>query len=96
MGLLVSEAKKVLRDRGFDITPLRKLISSAIDEEKIRSSGRELYITTYSVSDRQLLTINTVELPPGEIGDMLMASAFLPVFKNRKTERKTLSGWGSH
>ena len=25
MGLLVSEAKKVLRDRGFDITPLRKL-----------------------------------------------------------------------
>ena len=93
MGLLVSEAKKVLMDRGFDITPLRKLISSAIDEEKIRSSRRELYITTYSVSDRQLLTINTVELPPGEIGDMLMASAFLPVFKTEKLRgRRYLDG----
>ena len=81
MSLLVSEAKKVLKDKGFDITPLRELIGSAIDEEKIRTGPRELYITTYSLSDRQLLTVDAKELPPGEIGDMLMASAYLPVFK---------------
>ena len=95
MSLLVSEAKKVLKDKGFDITPLRELIGSAIDEEKIRTGPRELYITTYSLSDRQLLTVDAKELPPGEIGDMLMASAYLPVFKTEKLGGKRyLDGGG--
>lgn len=98
VGALAGEAKKVLRDRGFDIAPLRQLIGSVVDEEKIRGSERELYITTYSVSDRELLTIDAKKIPQGEIGDMLMASAYLPVFKREKLGGKSYldgGGWNN-
>ena len=45
------------------------------------SSPRDLYVVTYSVSDRQPLVVNVKETPEGEIGDMLMASAYLIGFR---------------
>lgn len=95
---LAEEAKKVLKDKGFDVTPLRELIQSVVDEDKIRSSPRELFITTYSVNDRQLLTIDAKQVPEGEIGDMLMASAYLPLFKQEKLGGKRYldgGGWNN-
>ena len=49
---LIPAAKKVLKDRGFDIAPLRSLIEEVVDEEKIRNSEKELYVVTYSLSDK--------------------------------------------
>lgn len=98
VGTLAEEARRVLKDRGFDVSPLRRLIEESVDEGKIRGSGRELYITTYSVSDRQLLTIDAKKVPEGQIGDMLMASAYLPVFKREKLGGKTYldgGGWNN-
>ncbi len=95
---VAEEAKRVLRERGFDITPLKQLIESVVDEERIRSSDRELYITTYSVTDRRLLTLNAREVPEGEIGDMLLASAYFPAFKNQKLNGKRYidgGGWNN-
>lgn len=97
-GSLISDAKRILKDKGFDITPLKELIEETIDEEKIRSSDRELYITTYSVSDRQLLHVDVREAPEGEIGDMLLASAYFPAFKNEKLNGKRYmdgGGWNN-
>ena len=97
-GLLTEEIRKVLRDKGFDITPLRELIGRTVDEDRIRNSGRDLFITTYSVSDRQLLTVSASEIPPGQIGDMLMASAYLPVFKRESLAGKKYldaGGWNN-
>lgn len=98
MTVLAEEAKRVLKDKGFDITPLRQLIQNVVDEEKIRGSRRDLYITTYSVSDRELLTIDAKKVPDGEIGNMLMASAYLPVFKKEKLGGKRYldgGGWNN-
>lgn len=87
-GLNISEvigtAKRILKDRGFDIAPLRQLIGEAVDEEKIRGSGRELYVVTYSLSDRQPLSVNVKEVPEGEIPDILMASAYLIGFRQER------------
>ncbi len=95
MKLLTEEIKRVLHDRGLDITPLRELIANTVDEERLRGSGRELYVTTYSVSDRQLLTVSVRDIQPGAVGDMLMASAYLPVFKREELGgRKYLDGGG--
>lgn len=80
----VTIARKLLKDRGFDIGPLRKLIASVIDEEKIRSSNRELYIVTYSLSDHKPMVVNLKEVPDGEMGDMLLASAYLIGFRREK------------
>lgn len=95
MKLLTEEVRRVLHDRGFDITPLKELIGETVDEERLRRSGRELYITTYSLSDRQLLSVSLRDIQPGAVGDMLMASAYLPVFKREKLGgRKYLDGGG--
>ncbi|MCI8887471.1 MAG: patatin-like phospholipase family protein [Hungatella sp.] len=95
MSLLAAEARKILKDKGLDITPLRELIAAVIDEEKIRRGSKDLYITTYSVSDRKLLTIDVKTLGDGDMGDMLMASAYLPVFKREKLGgRHFLDGGG--
>ena len=84
VGELISGIKKILKDGGFDIAPLKGLIEDVVDEEKIRNSDRELYVVTYSLSDRQPLIANVKEAPEGTIGDMLMASAYLIGFRQEK------------
>ena len=84
VGELISGAKRLLKDGGFDIAPLKGLIVDVVDEEKIRSSDRELYVVTYSLSDRQPLIANVKEAPEGTISDMLMASAYLIGFRQEK------------
>lgn len=91
---LLADARRVLKDRGFDITPLRKLIGEAVDEEKIRSSERELFVSTISISDRRPLVINIKETPEGEIGDMLLASAYFPAFKPERLGGKLYTDGG--
>jgi len=81
---VIAGAKRILKDRGFDIAPLRSLIEEVVDEDSIRSSSRELYVVTYSLSDRQPLVVNVKEVPEGEIADMLMASAYLIGFRREK------------
>ncbi len=92
---IAEDAKRLLKEKGFDITPLKELIDSAVDEERIRSSRRELYIVTYSVTDRKLLMLDARDIPEGEIGDMLLASAYFPAFKNTKLKGKRYMDGGS-
>lgn len=81
---LLNGVKRLLKEGGFDITPLRELIRGAIDEEKIRTSDRDLYTVTYSLTEHQPLVVDIKEVPPGQICDMLMASAYLIGFKPEK------------
>ena len=89
------ELKKLIRDRGLDITPLRKLLHETIDEERIRNSPCELYATTFSISDMELLKKDVKTMPPGEIEDILMASAYLPGFKSEKLGGKYYADGGT-
>lgn len=81
---LISGVGRILKDGGFDIAPLKKLIGDVVDEEKIRHSDRDLYVVTYSISDRQPLIADVKEAPGGEITDMLMASAYLIGFRQER------------
>lgn len=88
------EIKHILKDRGFDITPLKELIHEAIDEEKMRQSDCELFVSTFSLTDRKLLHIDMKTMPEGEIEDILLASAYLPVFKTEKLGGKMYTDGG--
>ncbi len=55
-----------------------------MDEEKIRNSDRELYVVTYSISDRHPLIADVKEAPEGGIADLLMASAYLLGFRQER------------
>lgn len=84
VGELISGVKRILRDRGFDIAPLKALIEEVVDEERIRRSDRELFVVTYSISDRHPLIADVKEAPRGTVGDMLLASAYLLGFRQEK------------
>ncbi len=85
---VVQDALKLVKDRGVDITPLKNMIADLCDEKVIRASDMDFYIVTYSLSDRQLIDINAKDVPEGLIPDMLLASAYLPVFKRERLHGK--------
>jgi len=91
---LAEQAAALIRSRGFDVTPLQKLIREAVPEDRVKSADTELYIVTYSVSDQKLLELRAADLEPGELADMLLASAYLPVFRAEKLGGKRYADGG--
>lgn len=82
---LINSGLKIVREGGFDVTPLKDLIAEVVgDEKKIRSSERELYTVTYSVSDRKELAVDIKSGEDGTVKDMLLASAYFMAFRNEK------------
>lgn len=90
IGKALKDVVKVLSDGGVDITPLKKLIADNIEEEKIRRSGIEFYILTFSLTDFKELDVDVKDLEEGMLPDLLLASAYVfPVFKNEKLHGKS-------
>lgn len=85
---------RVLGEGGADIAPLRRLLEENVDEERIRNSPVELYCCTYSITDRRELDVDMKTVPEGQMQDMLLASSYLPVFKNEKLHGKTYMDGG--
>ena len=83
-----SELWKKLSDGGVDITPLRNLIHEMVDEEKIRHSGKEFCLLTFSVTDMKELDLSLEDIPEGALEDFLLASAYLLGFKNERLQGK--------
>ena len=91
---LAQQITSLIRGKGFDIAPLQKLIREAVPEDRVKESETELYIVTYSVTDQKLLELRARDLEPGELGDMLLASAYLPVFRAEKLGGKLYADGG--
>ncbi|MDR3217034.1 MAG: patatin-like phospholipase family protein [Clostridiaceae bacterium] len=60
---------------------MREFLAKYIDEEAVRNSGIDFGIVAYSVSDFKAVEIMKEEMPEGELGDYIIASANFPVFK---------------
>lgn len=85
---LAKRAVSILKSGGFDIAPLRELLAEQVDEFTIRESDVEFFIATYSLSDRKMLYLRAKDIEPGEIQDMLLASAYYPAFRNEPLSGK--------
>lgn len=81
---IIMQMKKVLEGRGIDISPLKLLLASNIDENRIRQSKKDFGIITVSLTDRRAIEVFLDEIPQGELINYLLASAYLPVFKSEK------------
>lgn len=86
--------KKVLKEGGFDVTPLKKLIKDTLDCEKIRLSDVRLFICTHSLTDRKALELDAKKLSDTELRDMLLASAYFPAFKHEEIGGKMYTDGG--
>lgn len=81
---ILGKAIQVISDGGVDITPLRKLIHENVDEKKVRESGIELCVLTFSLSQMKKIDLSIHEIPKGLLEDFLLASAYLIGFKNER------------
>ena len=52
---LFKDVMEAIHEGGLDIEPLRRLIAEWVDEEKIRSSPKKLFLVTYSLTDKREL-----------------------------------------
>lgn len=85
---LLKDAAAAIKEGGLDIGPLRRLVEETVSEEKIRSSDVELFFVTYSLTEKKELDLDAKRLPDGRLADMLLASAYLPLFRRRKVDGK--------
>ena len=90
-----AEFRRLFSDRGLDIAPLKKLLEETVDEERIRRSPRDFCAASFSVTDRKEEDFDVKAAPPGTIKDIMMASAYFPVFKQEKLGAKTYLDGGS-
>ena len=87
MGLL-KDFVGVVKDGGLDIEPLRLMMMEYIDEERVRQSDVDFFFVTYSLTDKEEVEIDAHELEEGKLIDMLLASAYVPVFQRKKLDGK--------
>lgn len=92
----LSKIVDVIVQGGFDISPLKNLLSTYIDEEKIRKSRMRLGLVTVNVSDRKSLELYIEEIPEGELENYLLASSYLPGFKFEPLNGKYYIDGGFH
>lgn len=85
---LIPTARKIIENRGLDITPLRNTLLQYIDEEAIRASSIDFGLVTFSLSDFKAVTVFKEEIPEGLLIDYLLASSCLPGFQPLEIESK--------
>lgn len=77
----ISLIKATITSGGLDVTPLKKLLNMAVNEERIRKSPMDFGVVTFSLTDRKPVVIFKEDIPEGKIVDYLLASASFPAFK---------------
>lgn len=91
---LLHAVKILFREGGMDVTPLRLLLESAIEEDRIRERGMVFGLITVSLSDFQPLRLYLEDIPRGKLVDYLLASANLPFFKRQSVDGRTFMDGG--
>lgn len=73
--------KENIENKGIDTTKLKELYTEVIDEEKLRKSDIDYGLVTVSLTDRKPVYIFKEDIPEGQVSTYVMASSYLPVFK---------------
>ncbi len=74
------------KEKGIDSTPFEKKLDQFINEPAIKNSDMEFYAMTYSEDEKKELAIDMKKLPRGRAKNMLIASAYFPLFKHKPIE----------
>lgn len=86
---ILLEGTRMILGGGADITPLKDLIDRCVDEDKVRNSGIDFYVSTFSLTDRKELDVSVADMEPDRLQEYLLASALIvPLFRNEKIHGK--------
>jgi NTE family protein len=79
------ELKELSRDtwvnKGLNTAPLRDRLHGDIDEAKLRTSGNDLGVVTFNVSEMKPREVFIEEMEKGSVADYLLASSAFPGFQ---------------
>ncbi len=81
---MFDKVKEVLKEGGLDISPLKFTLDKYIDEDRIRSSGKDFGVVTFNLSDLKPRELFLEDIPRGRLKEYILASAYLPVFKGER------------
>ncbi|MGH4125266.1 MAG: patatin-like phospholipase family protein [Clostridium sp.] len=85
---IINTIKSSLLSGGMDVTPLKELLYTVIDEKKIRESKIDFGIVTFSLTDFKPINIFIKDIPEGKLIDYLLASSCFPTFKPQIIDNK--------
>ncbi len=86
---------KELTKGGADTSPLYNLVSTTVDENKIRKSKVKLGISTVELPTIKLQQLPIDKIPNGKLADFLVASATVfPFFKAKSIDEKVYADGG--
>jgi len=75
---LTAALKKLIVDRGVDHSRIKDFLSSHINETKVRASGIDFGLVTFSLSESKPYEVFLDDIPEGKLVDYILASAKLP------------------
>jgi NTE family protein len=78
----------LIKNKGVDTSPLKKLLVENVDENVIRNSSCDFGIITVNASDLKPCKVFPEHMPPGELLNFVMASSAFPGFTQPEIEGK--------
>lgn len=89
--------KNTLRNRGLSIDKIVSLLKDKIDEDKLRSSGKDFGLITVNMTDGfEPMEVFVEEIPYGMVPEYIMASAYYPAFRNDQINGKRYMDGGTY
>lgn len=73
-----------IANKGVDSAKLKAFYDEFIDEEKLRNSPYDYGLVTVSLTDKKPVYLYKEDIPEGEVSRYVLASSYLPVFKQDK------------
>ncbi|HBT25588.1 MAG TPA: patatin, partial [Pseudothermotoga sp.] len=80
----IDATRKLISEKGIDISPLREKLKALLPEEKIRNSKVHYGLVAYSVSELKPYMLYIEEIPDGMLADYILSSANFPLFKREE------------
>lgn len=92
--IIVNQLQQIIKDVGIDITPMIHTLEDLIDEDLVRKSNKDYGFVTVCLTDKKSIEIFIEDVPRGKLVEYIVASSYLPIFKNEKFEGKTFLDGG--
>ena len=80
----INEIKKIIQNKGLDVSNYKEMITKYVDESKVRKSKINYGLVTVRLKDLKPLELTINEIEEGKLTDYIMASSYLPTFKMNK------------
>lgn len=75
-----------ISNKGLDVSPLKQLIRTSLDEGSIRDSGINFGLVVFDLTQMKARYLKKEEIPDGQLIEYVIASATFPIFKPHRIE----------